>query len=56
MLSEARSVVVKVSVVVLIGLTIIFSILTILQFNHMARKKKQGKMLLLDWLEEKGVA
>ena len=44
------------SVVVLIGLTIIFSILTILQFNHMARRKKQGKMLLLDWLEEKGVA
>lgn len=44
------------SVVVLIGLTIIFSILTILQFNYMARRKKQGKMLLLDWLEEKGVA
>ena len=44
------------AVIVLIGLTIIFSILTILQFNHMARRKKQGKLVLLDWLEEKGVA
>lgn len=44
------------AVIVLIGLTLIFSILTILQFNHMARRKKQGKLVLLDWLEEKGVA
>ena len=44
------------AVLILIGLTIIFSILTILQFSHMARRKKQGKLVLLDWLEEKGVA
>ena len=32
------------AVIVLIGLTIIFSILTILQFNHMARRKKIGAL------------
>ena len=24
--------------------------------RHMARRKKQGKLVLLDWLEEKGLA
>ena len=32
------------AVIVLIGLTLIFSILTILQFNHMARRKKIGSL------------
>ena len=44
------------SVVVLAVLFVIFTILTILQFNHMAKRKKENKVVLFDWLEERGLA
>ena len=44
------------SVYVLIGLIIVFTLLAILQFNHMAHQRKAGKRTLYDWLEEKGLA
>ena len=44
------------SVYVLIGLIVVFTLLTILQFNHMARQRKANKKTLYDWLEEKGLA
>ena len=44
------------SVLVLAVLTVFFTGLTILQFGFMAREKKKGKKILLDWLEERGVA
>lgn len=47
---------IRASVVVLLVLTVVFTILTILQFNYMAYAKKKGKKVLLDWLEVHGVA
>ena len=44
------------SVYVLIGLIVVFTLLTILQFNHMAHQRKANKETLYDWLEEKGLA
>ena len=44
------------SVIVLAVLFVIFTILTILQFNHMAKRKKEEKIVLFDWLEERGLA
>ena len=44
------------AVVVLLVLAIIFTVLTILQFNHMAHARKSGKKVLYDWLEAHGVA
>lgn len=44
------------SVIVLTALTVIFTALTILQFCRMARRRKNGQLLLIDWLEEKGLA
>ena len=44
------------SVLVLAVITVFFTGLTILQFQFMAREKKKGKKILLDWLEERGVA
>ena len=44
------------SVYVLIGLIVVFTLLTILHFNHMARQRKADKETLYDWLEEKGLA
>ena len=44
------------SVYVLIGLIAVFTLLTILQFNHMAHQRKANKETLYDWLEEKGLA
>ena len=44
------------SVIVLAVLFVIFTILTILQFNHMAKRKKAEKVVLFDWLEERGLA
>ena len=41
---------------VLIGLIVVFTLLTILQFNHMAHQRKVNKKTLYDWLEEKGLA
>lgn len=43
-------------VYVLIGLIVVFTLLTILQFNHMAHQRKANKETLYDWLEEKGLA
>ena len=43
-------------VLVLIVLAVIFTALTILQFNHMAHARKSGKKVLYDWLEAHGVA
>ena len=47
---------IRASVVVLLVLTVVFTILTILQFSYMAYAKKKGKRVLLDWLEVHGVA
>lgn len=44
------------SVVVLAVLALLFTILTILQFHHMANARKNGKAVLYDWLEAHGVA
>ena len=44
------------SVIVLAVLFVIFTILTILQFNHMTKRKKAEKVVLFDWLEERGLA
>ena len=44
------------SVTPLVVLTLVFTGLTILQFQHMARCRKTGKKLLIDWMEEKGLA
>ncbi len=44
------------SVLLLIILTILFTGLTILQFCRMARRRQRGQKLLIDWLEEKGLA
>lgn len=44
------------SVTPLVFLTLVFTGLTILQFQHMARCRKTGKKLLIDWMEEKGLA
>ena len=44
------------SVIPLVVLTLVFTGLTILQFQHMARCRKTGKKLLIDWMEEKGLA
>ena len=44
------------SVYVLIGLIVVFTLLTILQFNHMAHQRKANRKTLYDWLEEKGLA
>ena len=44
------------SVIVLAVLFVIFTILTILQFNHMTKRKKTGKIVFFDWLEERGLA
>ena len=44
------------SVIVMVVLFIVFTILTILQFNFMARRKKANKSVLFDWLEERGLA
>ena len=44
------------SVYVLIGLIVVFTLFTILQFNHMAHQRKANKETLYDWLEEKGLA
>ena len=44
------------SVYVLIGLIVVFTLLTILQFNHMAHRRKANRKTLYDWLEEKGLA
>lgn len=47
---------IRTSVIVLIVLAVVFTALTILQFTYMARAKKNGKRILLDWLEVHGVA
>lgn len=44
------------SVAFLVVVTIIFTILTVLEFQYRAKVIKQGKPLLLDFLEEKGLA
>ena len=44
------------SVILLLLLTMIFTGLTILQFHRMARRRKNSQPLLIDWLEEKGLA
>ena len=44
------------SVILLLLLTMIFTVLTILQFHRMARRRKNSQPLLIDWLEEKGLA
>lgn len=44
------------SVLLLTVLTLVFTLLTILQFHRMARRRQKGKKLLIDWLEEKGLA
>ena len=44
------------SIIVMVALLVIFTILTILQFNHMAKRKKEEKIVLFDWLEERGLA
>ena len=41
---------------VLAVLALLFTILTILQFHHMANARKNGKAVLYDWLEAHGVA
>ena len=47
---------IRTSVIVLVVLAVVFTVLTIMQFNHMAHAKKKGKIVLLDWLEAHGVA
>ena len=47
---------IRTCVIVLISITILFTAMTICQFQHMAKRKKEGKKVLLDWLETKGVA
>ena len=44
------------SVILLILLTVVFTGLTILQFHRMARRRRNSQPLLIDWLEEKGLA
>ena len=44
------------SIIVMVALLVIFTILTILQFNHMTKRKKAEKVVLFDWLEERGLA
>ena len=44
------------SIIVMVALLVIFTILTILQFNHMTKRKKTGKIVFFDWLEERGLA
>lgn len=44
------------SVVLMAVLTAAFTGLTILQFRRMARRRNKGQRLLIDWLEEKGLA
>ena len=44
------------SVILLALLTVVFTGLTILQFQHMSRRRKNSQPLLIDWLEEKGLA
>ena len=43
-------------IIVMVALLVIFTILTILQFNHMTKRKKAEKVVLFDWLEERGLA
>ncbi len=47
---------IRTSVIVLVVLAVVFTVLTIMQFNHMAHAMKKGKIVLLDWLEAHGVA
>ena len=47
---------IRTSVILLSILAILFTCLTILQFRHMARRRQKGQRLLIDWLEEKGLA
>lgn len=42
--------------VVLFGISIVFTLLTIAVFHVRSRQTKQGKPFLYDWLEEKGLA
>ena len=44
------------SVILLVILTVVFTGLTILQFHRMAHRRKNRQFLLIDWLEEKGLA
>ena len=43
------------TVYVLLGITVVFSLLTILLFNIRAKKIQNKKRLLSDWLEEYGL-
>ena len=47
---------IRASVILLILLTVVFTGLTILQFHRMARRRRNSQPLLIDWLEEKGLA
>lgn len=47
---------IRTSVAVMAGLAAVFTLLTILRFCHMSSRRKKGKMILLDKLEEKGLA
>ena len=47
---------IQTSVILLLVLTIVFTGLTILQFCRMARRRRNGQWLLIDWLEKKGLA
>lgn len=42
--------------VVLFGISIVFTLLTIAVFRIRSHQTKQGKPFLYDWLEEKGLA
>ena len=38
------------------SIIVMVALLVILQFNHMTKRKKAGKVVLFDWLEERGLA
>ena len=44
------------SVILLSLLTVVFTGLTILQFQRMSLRRKNSQPLFIDWLEEKGLA
>lgn len=44
------------AVIIMIVLFIVFTVLTILAFQVKTKRKQEGKMILFDWLEERGLA